>query len=258
MPSLRFVDGDGETLETTLIDLTRMMALRTKLDVSANNVANLETTGFRAQQLSFQELLAPVMGQEIGEKRERPLSLVDATVAFTTAAAGAVQTTGNPLDFAIDGNAYFAVRTDQGDRYTRDGSFALDGTGRLVTMDGQPVLADGGVITVPPAAGEITVDASGQISTKQGILGRLRLVSFSKSASLQAVGGNLFRSDQPPEQKPETSVRILQGAVERFNVQATVEISRLAEINRSYEMAGNLLMGTQDVDDLNKLAKVPE
>jgi flagellar basal-body rod protein FlgF len=198
------------------------------------------------------------MGQEVGAKRERPLSLVDATFAFTTSTPGPIQTTGNPLDLAIDGDAYFAVRTDQGERYTRDGSFTLDGTGRLVTMDGQAVLADSGVVTVPPTAGEITVDASGQISTKQGTLGRLRLVSFSKSASLQAVGGNLFRSDTPPDQKSETSVRILQGAVERSNVQATFEMSRLAEITRSYEMAGNLLKGTQDVDDLNKLAKVPE
>jgi flagellar basal-body rod protein FlgF len=89
-------------------------------------------------------------------------------------------------------------------------------------------------------------------------LGRLRLVSFSKSASLQAEGGNLFRSDKPPEQTNVASVRILQGAVERSNVQATFEMSRLAEITRSYEMAGNLLKGTQDVNDLNKLAKVPE
>lgn len=244
--------------ETTLIDLSRMMALQTKLDVAANNVANLETTGFRAQQLSFQEYLAPVKDREVGAKRERPVSLVDATLTFTTSTAGAIQTTGNPLDLAIDGDAYFAVRTDQGERYTRDGSFALDGTGRLVTMDGQPVLADGGLVTVPPTAGEITVDASGQISTKQGTLGRLRLVSFSKSASLQAVGGNLFRSDTPPDQTNASSVRILQGAVERSNVQATFEMSRLAEITRSYEMAGKLLKGTQDVDDLNKLAKVPE
>lgn len=114
--------------ETTLIDLSRMMALRTKLDVAANNVANLETAGFRAQQLSFQEYLAPVKDQEVGAKPERPLSLVDATSAFTSSAAGAIQTTGNPLDFAIDGNAYFAVRTDHGERYTRDGSFTLDGT----------------------------------------------------------------------------------------------------------------------------------
>jgi flagellar basal-body rod protein FlgF len=235
-----------------------MMALRNKLDVAANNVANLKTTGFRAQQLSFQEYLAPSKDQEVGAKRERPVSLVDATFAFTTSTAGAIQMTGNPLDLAIDGDAYFAIRTEYGERYTRDGSFTLDGTGRLVTMDGQPVLTDGGVVTVPPTAGEITVDASGQISTKQGTLGRLRLVSFSKSASLQAVGGNLFRSDMPPDQTNASSVKILQGAVERSNVQATIEMSRLAEITRSYEMAGNLLKDTQDLDDLNKLAKVPD
>jgi flagellar basal-body rod protein FlgF len=244
--------------ETTLIDLSRMMALRTKLDVAANNVANLETTGFRAQQLSFQEYLAPIKDQEVGAKPERPLSLVDATSAFTSSSAGAIQTTGNPLDFAIDGNAYFAVQTDHGERYTRDGSFTLDGTGRIVTMDGQPVLADSGVVTVPPEASEITVDSSGQISTKQGALGRLRLVSFASRTSLQAEGGNLFESDRTPNETNASSVRILQGAVERSNVQATFEMSRLAEINRSYEMAGKLLKDTQNVDDLNKLANDPE
>jgi len=245
-------------LETTLIDLSSMMALRTKLDIAANNVANLETTGFRAQQVSFQEYLAPVMGQEVGAKRERPVSLVHAASAFTTSAAGAVRTTENPLDFAIDGNAYFVIRTDQGERYTRDGSFTLDETGRLVTMDGQPVLADNGVVMVPLKAGEITVDSSGQISTKQGTLGRLRLVSFSKQTSLQAEGGNLFRSNQPPDETKAESVKILQGAVEHSNVQATFEMSRLAEINRSYEIASKLLKDTQTVDDLNKLANVPE
>jgi flagellar basal-body rod protein FlgF len=165
-----------------------MMALRTKLDVAANNVANLETAGFRAQQLSFQEYLAPVKDQEVGAKRERPLSLVDATLAFTSSAAGAIQTAGNPLDFAIDGNAYFAVRTDQGERYTRDGSFTLDGTGRLVTMDGQPALADSGVVTVPAEAVEITVDSSGQISTKQGALGRAAAGQLRQSHILPGGG----------------------------------------------------------------------
>lgn len=245
-------------METTLIDLSSMIALRNKLDVAANNVANIETTGFRAQQVSFQEYLAPIMGQEIGAKRERPVSLVHVTSAFTTTAAGAVQVTGNPLDFAIEGNAYFAIRTDQGVRYTRDGAFTLDGAGQLVTMAGQPVMADGGVVIVPLKAGEIKVDANGQISTRQGVLGRLRLVTFPERTSFQAEGGNLFRSDQPPDERKAGSVKILQGAVERSNVQAAFEMSRLAEITRSYEMAGKLLKDTQDVDGLNKLANVPE
>jgi len=97
--------------ETTLIDLSRLMVLRRKLDVAANNVAYAETTGFRAQHLSFQEYLKPEKGQEVGVKPERPLSLVDAAFSFPTSLAGAVQTTGNPLDLAINGDAYFVIQT---------------------------------------------------------------------------------------------------------------------------------------------------
>lgn len=119
--------------ETPLIDLSRLMALRRKLDVAAN----IETTGFRAQHLSFQEYLALPKDQKVGAKRERPLSLVDAGFAFTSTSGGSIQMTGNPFDVAIDGNAYFVIQTDQGERYTRDGSFSLDGAGRLVTLDGR-------------------------------------------------------------------------------------------------------------------------
>jgi flagellar basal-body rod protein FlgF len=244
--------------DTTLIDLSRMMALRTKLDVAANNVANIETTGFRGQQLSFQEYLEPVPGREIGVKPERPLSLVNAVLPFTSSTGGAIETTGNPLDLAIDGNAYFAVQTDQGERYTRDGSFTLDEQGRLVTAGGQPVLTDRGVVTIPPDAGEVSVDPSGQISTRLGALGRLRLVSFDNRASLQAVGGNLFESVRAPSGTNASSVRLVQGALERSDVQPTLEMAKLAEINRAYEMAAKLLKDTLDPDDMDKLADVPE
>lgn len=234
------------------------MALRRRLDVAANNVANVETTGYRAQQLSFQEYLKPEKNEEIGIKPERPLSLVGAAFAFTTTSAGAIRTTGNPLDLAINGNAYFVVQTSQGERYTRDGSFSLDGTGRLVTMDGHPVLANSGAVTVPVQAGAINIDADGRISTKQGELGRLRLVSFSPRANLQAVGGNLLRSDRAPEVAKAVSATVMQGAIEKSNVQPTVEMSRLIEINRSYELASKLLKDSQDPAELSKLANVPD
>lgn len=244
--------------ETTLIDLSHMMALQRRLDVAANNVANVETGGFRAQHLSFQEYLKSEKAQEVGVKPERPLSLVDAAFAYTTSSAGVIRTTGNPLDLAINGNAYFVVQTAEGERYARDGSFGLDGAGRLVTMDGQPVLADSGVVTIPLQSGEITISAEGQISTKLGALGRLRLASFSERANLQAAGANLFRSDLPPNAAKGGAATILQGMIEKSNVEPAVEMSRLAEINRSYEMAAKLLKNSQDVTDLNKLANVPD
>ncbi len=240
-----------------LIDLSRLMALRRKLEVAANNVANVETTGFRAQQLSFQEYLKPEKGQEIGIRPERPLSLVHAASVYTTAAAGPLRATGNPLDLAIVGNAYFVVQTPQGERFTRDGSFVLDGTGRLVTADGFPVMTDGGIIKLPSNAGTISIDGRGGVSTQQGELGRLRLVQFDERATLEAAGGNLLRSNTPPT-SASGEVQVMQGFLERSNVQSTIEMSRLAEITRSYELASKLLISSQNYDDMNKLANVPD
>lgn len=244
--------------ETTLIDLSHLTVLRRKLEVTANNVANSETNGFRTQHLSFQEYLKPEKGQQVGVKTERPLSLVDAAFSFPTSLAGAVQMTGNPLDLVINGNAFFTIQTAQGERYTRDGSFSLDGTGRLVTMDGHPVLGESGAITVPLQAGEISIDSQGQVSTKQGPLGRLRLASFSEKAHLEAVGGNLFRANRAPDATKAGSATLLQGAIEKSNVQPTAEMSQLVEITRSYELTSKLLKDSQDLTDLNKLANVPD
>ena len=119
--------------------------LRRKLDVAAINVANVGTAGFHAQHLSFQEYLKPKMGEEVVVEPERLLSLLDvACILLSELVAGAVRTTGN---------SYFVIHTAQGKQYTCDGSFSPDGTGRLVTMDGPPVLADSGAVTVPLQAG---------------------------------------------------------------------------------------------------------
>ena len=242
--------------DTTLIDLSHLMVLRRKLEVAANNVANSETNGFRAQHLPFQEYLKPEKHQP-GVKPERPLSLVDASFSFSTSAPGAIQTTGNPLDLAINVDAYFAIQTAQGERYTRDGSFSLDSAGRLVTMNGQPVLGVSGAITVPLQAGEISIDPNGRVSTKQGPLGQLRLVSFSGNARLEPIGANLFRANGAAATKVG-SATVLQGAIEKSNVEPTAEMSRLIEVTRSYDLTSKLMTGTLDVTDMNKLANVPD
>jgi flagellar basal-body rod protein FlgF len=244
--------------DTTIINLSHLMALQKRFDLVANNIANSRTTGFRSQQLSFQEYLQPSKGQEIGVPGEPPPSMVQAAYAFTSSVAGAVQITGNPLDLAIQGNAYFAVQTTEGVRYTRDGSFSLDGTGRLVTLSGQPVLSDNGVVTVSPQAGGIKIDPDGQVSTKQGTVGRLRLVRFPGGANLQAAGGNLIQSNQPPTDIQAGTATMLQGAIELSNVEATMEMTRATEITRSYELAAKLLKESQDATSLNQLANVPE
>lgn len=244
--------------ETTLIHLSRLIALQRKLDVVARNVANSDSTGFRSRELSFREYLKPERGVDETGKKERPLSLVDPRFQYGSSSRGALQPTGNPLDLAIDGEGYFVVRTAQGDRYTRAGALTIDSSGRIVTLSGNPVMGRSGPLQVPANDGEVSVAADGTISTKRAILGQLRLVGFANPERLQPAGESSLQSDQTPIDFVPGQVRLISGVLEKSNVETTREMSRLAEIVRSYEMVGRLLKSSQDADDINKLANVPE
>lgn len=242
--------------ETTIIHLSRLIALERKLDSVANNVANADTTGFRARQLSFQEYLSPAKEGETDGKKERPVSLVDAGFQHLDASQGAIQPTGNPLDVAIVGTGYFAVQTPQGERYTRAGALTIDAAGHLVTIEGQPILSRTGPITIAPEERTVTIAADGTVSSRHRVVGNLRLVQFD--GPLLALGSNLFQRQTPPMEIPPNSVKLSVGALEKSNVQNVIEMSRLSEITRSYEQVGRLLKNSQSVDDLNKLGTAPE
>ena len=244
--------------ETTLIHLSRLIALERKLDLVAHNVANSDSTGFRARNLSFREYLKPEKGVDETGKKERPLSLVDPRTQFSNSSQGALQPTGNPLDLAIQGEGYLVVRTAQGDRYSRAGALTIDSSGRIVTLSGEPVMGKSGPFQVSPNDGEVSIAIDGTVSTKRAILGQLRLVGFANPERLQPAGDSLLQTDQPPVDLGSGQVKLVSGALEKSNVEATHEMSRLAEITRFYEMVGRLLKNSQDPDDLNKLAKVPE
>ena len=242
--------------ETTIIHLSRLIALERRLDNVANNVANADTTGFRARQLSFQEYLSPAKEADTDGKKERPVSLVNAGFQYPDSVQGAIQPTGNPLDVAVVGTGYFAVQTPQGERYTRAGALTIDATGRLVTMEGQPILSRSGPITIAPEERAVTIAADGTISSRQRIVGNLRLVRFD--GPLLAVGSNLFQGQTPALDIPPGSVKLSVGALEKSNVQNVQEMSQLGEVTRSYEQVGALLKNSQSVDSLNKLGIVPD
>jgi flagellar basal-body rod protein FlgF len=240
----------------TIIHLSRLIALERRLDNVANNVANTDTTGFRARQLSFQEYLSPAKESETDGKKGRPVSLVDAGFQYPDTSQGAIEPTGNPLDIAIVGTGYFAVQTPQGERYTRAGALTIDTTGRLVTLEGQSILSRSGPIMIAPEESSLTVAADGTISSSRRIVGNLRLVRFD--GPLLPVGSNLFQSQTPALEIPSGSVTLSVGALEKSNVQNVQEMSLLTEVTRSYEQVGALLKNSQRVDDLNKLGTVPD
>ena len=243
-----------------LIGLSRQVALSRELDVVANNIANMNTTGFKADGSLFEEYL-----NSAARAADTRVSFVQDRATWIDMSAGALERTGNALDVAINGDGFFAVQTQRGVRYTRNGSFQINPSGQLVTAQGDPVLGDGGPITFQPTDRQISISPDGTISVREGNSkadsqrGKLRLVSFANPRQLQKDGNGTFNyagNDAPAEAKTAT---IAQGALEKSNVRAVVEMSRMIEITRSYTQIAAMLQQQSDLgqSSIDKLADVP-
>jgi len=238
-----------------LIGLSRQLVLRRQLDVIANNVANINTTGFKGQQLAFEEYLMPVARANEFRPGNTALSYVVDYASSYDFSAGPTAPTGNPLDVSISGDSWFAVETPQGERYTRNGSFGINADGELVTQTGHRVLGDGGTITFTNDDADIVIAPDGTISTSEGVRGRLRLVRFENQGDLKPDGDTLFAGENP---LPSENASVSQGMLERSNVQGVVELTRLIDVTRSYQSVSKVIQQTDDLyrDAINKLGRV--
>ncbi|MBV5265319.1 flagellar basal-body rod protein FlgF [Pinisolibacter aquiterrae] len=237
-----------------LVGLSRQIVLRRELDLIANNVANVETNGFKAQALLAKEQrMAPAADLDF-RGSDRPISFVLDDANRYDLSAGQMITTGNDLDVAVDGKGWFAVQTAQGERYTRNGSFAIAADGTVVTRDGNPVLTEGGPLVLQPNETRLSIAADGTISTSQGVRGKLRVVDFADAGSLKKVGETLFQGTNP---QPATLPRLVQGQLEKSNVRAVEQISRLIEVGRSYEAVASW-MGKADELRRNAIEKLAQ
>ena len=216
-----------------LVGLSRQMALGRELDVIANNMANVSTNGFKSRASRFENHLMPKASADAFGRPDRRLDfVVDVGTALDTS-AGAIEVTRNPLHVAIKGDAFFAVQTPAGERYTRNGAFTLDARGQLVTGDGYTVLGDDGPITFDQAETDISIAPDGTIESAQSNHGNVRMVRFADLRALKNEGGNTFSSTLAPEPARDTS-RLETGALERSNVRPVQEMTRLIEVNRAY------------------------
>ena len=246
---------------TLLVGLSRQVALSRELDVVANNIANVNTTGFKAEGSVFEEFLNSNARADISGNR---VSFVRDRGTWHDLSAGPVEKTGNPLDVAVDGNALLVVQTPRGERYTRNGSFQINAQGQLVTSEGNPVLGEAGPITFQPTDNQVSISADGTISVREGSAttdsqrGTLRMVSVANAQNLQKDGGSTFSiAGETPQ--PTKASRIVQGTIEKSNVRAVVEMTRMIEVTRSYTQIANMLSQQADLQktSMNKLAEVP-
>jgi flagellar basal-body rod protein FlgF len=246
---------------TLLVGLSRQMALSRELDVVANNIANINTTGYKADGSLFEEFLNSAASSGQGNNR---VSFVQDRGVWHDMTAGPIERTGNPLNVAIEGNAYLVVKTPAGDRYTRNGALQINGKGELVTSEGNQVLGNGGPIVFQPTDSQIQISSDGTISVREGtettdsLRGQLKLVSFDNPQALQKDGSSTFSAGSMQPNAPKNA-RVIQGAIEKSNVRGVVEMSRMIEITRSYSEIANMIKQQSDLGQsaIDKLSEVP-
>ena len=249
---------------TLLIGLSRQMTLERQMDVVANNVANVNTSGYKADKSLFQEYLKSGAHEDNFVGRDRNVSYVQDSGTFKDFSQGPTEQTKNPLDVAVDGGGFLVVQTPAGERYTRDGGLQVNNQGQLVTAAGNPVLGNSGPIVFQPTDHDVSIAADGNITVLEGInridavRGKLRLVSFADAQKLLKEGNNLYAAGTAAAQ-PDTASKVRQGFVEKSNVNSVAEMSRMIEVTRTYTQISNLLQQQSDLHKsaIEKLADVP-
>lgn len=213
--------------------LSRQSGLMQEMRVVANNIANAATTGFRQEGMIFSEFVKAAGDQP-------SLSMTRAQARNTSMLQGALTQTNGRFDFAIQGEGFFLIETPQGQRLSRAGSFSPNADGDLVTMNGHRVLDAGGApVFVPGDAGDISVAADGTLSVDGRLLGQIGMVEPVDPLDLQREDGVMFRTDGGVQ--PATQAALLQGFVETSNVEPILQLARMVEIQRAYEMGQSFL-----------------
>jgi flagellar basal-body rod protein FlgF len=221
-----------------LADVTnRMMP---KLDCITNNIANIHTSGYKAERLHY---LRKEVASSDGSK-----SIDYDPVIKVDHSQGLLQKTGNPLDIAIEGDGYFVIQTKDGDAYSRKGNFTINKNGEIVTPAGDYLQGASGKIAVKGK--DVVVGASGEVKVDGSSVGKLKIVTFSKPEALVKLGGGLFSNLGDAGMSIKKDPMIREGHLELSNVEAIKEMVAMINLQRSVEMYQK---GIQSVSDQDKL-----
>jgi flagellar basal-body rod protein FlgF len=250
---------------TLLVGLSRQTTLERQLDVIANNIANVNTNGYKSDQTLFEEYLTSGAHEDNFKGLDRRVSYVQDRGTYRDTSQGSMVQTGNPLDVAINGAGLLVVQAPGGERYTRDGNLQVNSQGQLVTHDGYPVLGQNGPIVLQQTDHDVNISPDGTITVLEGasrtdsIRGKLRAVSFADAQTMLKQGNNLFAAGDGGAPQPDIKSTFQQGYVEKSNVNAVAEMSRMMEVMRTYTSIANLLQQQGDLhkNAINQLAEVP-
>lgn len=242
-----------------------MEAVNFSVDTLANNLANVNTVGFKGNKVNFQGF-PEMLIRKIDDQGQKPIGTImtgsQIRQSFMDFTPGPMQQTGNPLDMAINGDGFFKVqsRTDNQTYYTRAGNFTLDEQGYLVTLNGDFVQGASGNIQVKPEDGKVEVTPKGQISGKNGVIGQVEITRFTNNQSLEKVSDNLYKTTAASEEDTGASAkpyRITQGALESSNVNPVMELVNNIQGMRLYEaLQKNIHISNETLDKaVNEVGK---
>ncbi len=223
-----------------LLESTESMLGQTqRLNQITNNLANVDTAGYKKEDITFWEMLY---------KTDHQRSRVGKAIHdVTDMQPGAIDETGNALDLAIGGNGFFKVQTPGGVRYTRAGQFLANNEGQLITPNGHLVLGDGGPILVNGK--DISVAQDGNINVDGELRGTLAIVTFANMADLTKQGQNLFALTGESQEEVAQEFSIKQGYLEKSNVNTMKELTAMIDVNRAYETQQRIVRTIDDLDD---------
>ena len=235
-----------------------------RMNFIANNLANVNTHGYKRQTLSFKDTMASYAHDEIREPlmnvRSQPLFPEPKNMARPRIAVseidfgqGSMEFTGNALDLCIGGeNAFFRVETPDGEYLTRNGHFVLSSDGTVVTTDGYPLQGEGGPVVIPPQSGDIVIGGDGQVSVDGAVINRISLISVDNLQNLEKRGYNLYKPrenvDVAEGDAYQAGARVEQGFIEKANVEVVSEMVNMIEVNRQFEAYQKVMQTSDSLD----------
>jgi flagellar basal-body rod protein FlgF len=221
------------------VALSGQVALQKRLDTIANNIANMNTGGYRAEEASFSTVLS--------KAGQAPTAFASSGDNYISRRTGEMIPTGNPLDIAAQGDAWFALRTPDGIVYTRDGRLHTDESGALLSVNNYPILdAGGSSILLDPSAGPPSIAQDGMIGQNGARVGAVGLYSIDPAARLSHYDNASVKTDMPASPVLDfTNAGVIQGMTEGSNVNPVLEMTRMIDLSRAFESAANAVQSNE-------------
>jgi len=222
------------------------IAMEDRLNVISNNIANLNTTGFKKDRMSFEKYMKDLDTSSLypGQYKTIPVDVIAVSKSIDVS-PGAPVKTGNVLDTALTGEGFFVVNTDKGTRYTRAGSFQINTDNVLVTPEGHRIQGNGGDITIDPEKPDIVIDSTGVVTQDGDELSTLQIVKIPPEALVRQ-GNNLFSVKEGVTPEPVETPYLVQGSIEKSNVEPVSEMVEMIATARAYESFQKVIRSVND------------